>query len=155
VTDYSTAPNYSGATAANTSGTPLDDDRPDVEGKSLGELVGQVASDLSTLMRQELALAKAEVKEDVKQTGKAAGMLGGAGFAGYMVALFVSVAIMWALGNVMDLTWAALIVAVIWGIVGAILYSIGRKRLQQANLKPEQTVETLKEDVEWARNRRS
>jgi hypothetical protein len=57
VTDYSTAPNYSGATAANTSGGPLDDDRPDVEGKSLGELVGQVAIDLSTLMRQELALA--------------------------------------------------------------------------------------------------
>jgi hypothetical protein len=82
-------------------------------------------------------------------------MLGGAGFAGYMVVLFVSLAIMWALGNVMDLTWAALIVAVIWGIVGAILYSIGRKRLQQANLKPQQTVETLKEDVEWARNRKS
>jgi nitrate/nitrite transporter NarK len=96
-------------------------------------------------MRQELALAKAEVKAEATKTGKAAGMLGGAGFAGYMVALFVSIALWWALANGMDEAWAALIVAALWAVVGAVLYSMGRTRLKSVHPKPERTVETLKE----------
>ena len=104
-----------------------------------------MSNDLSTLMRQELALAKAEVKAEATKTGKAAGMLGGAGFAGYMVALFVSLALWWALANGMDEGWAALIVAALWAVVGAVLYSMGRARLKSVHPKPERTVQTLKE----------
>ena len=120
-------------------------DRPEVHGRSVGDLISEVSNDLSTLMRQELALAKAEIKAEATKTGKAAGMLGGAGFAGYMVALFVSIALWWALANGMDEGWAALIVAALWAVVGAVLYSMGRARLKSVHPKPERTVQTLKE----------
>ena len=70
----------------------------DVGDASVGELFSEVAQDMSTLMRQELALAKAEVKEEAVKAGRAAGMFGGAGFAGYMVLLFASIAAWWGLG---------------------------------------------------------
>src|SRR4051794_7448575 len=120
-------------------------DPPDVGQQSVGELIGEVSRDFSTLMRQELELAKAELKTEVAKTGKAAGMLGGAGFAGYMVALFLSCALWWGLANAMDAGWAALIVAVIWGVIGAVLYATGRKKLRTVNPKPERTVETVQE----------
>jgi hypothetical protein len=120
-------------------------EQPEVHGRSVGELIGEVSNDLSSLMRQELALAKAELKAEATKTGKAAGMLGGAGFAGYMVALFASIALWWALANGMDEGWAALIVAALWAVVGAVLYSMGRSRLKAVHPKPERTVETLKE----------
>jgi hypothetical protein len=117
----------------------------DVSNSSVGELFGQVTQDLSTLMRQELELAKAEVKQEVTKTGKAAGLLGGAGFAGYMVLLFASIAAWWGLANVMDQGWAALIVTAIWAVIGAVLYTVGRRRMQEVNPKPERTVETVRE----------
>ncbi len=128
-------------------------DRPDVEGRSVGEIVSQITSGLSTLMRQELELAKAELRQEAAKTGKAAGMFGGAGLAGWMVALFASLALMWALGALMPLGWAALIVAVLWAIVGAVLFIQGRNKMRQVRPVPEQTVHTLKEDVQWAKNR--
>ena len=118
---------------------------PDVSEASVGELIGEVSRDLSTLMRQELELAKAEIKTEVSKTGKAAGMLGGAGFAGYMVMLFLSIALWWGLENVMDAGWAALIVAAVWGVIGAVLYATGRKIMRTVNPKLERTVETVQE----------
>ena len=117
----------------------------DISNVSVGELVGQVAQDLSTLMRQELDLAKAEVKQEVTKTGKAAGMMGAASFAGYMVLLFASIAAWWGLANVMDQGWAALIVTGIWAVIGAVLFLVGRRRLKEVNPKPERTIETVKE----------
>ena len=117
----------------------------DISDSSVGELIGQVAQDLSVLMRQELDLAKAEVRQEITEAGKAAGMLGGAGFAGYMVLLFGSIAAWWGLANVMDHGWAALIVAGVWAVVGALLFAVGRGRMKQVNPKPELTVETVKE----------
>ncbi|AUZ33092.1 hypothetical protein C3B78_00360 [Arthrobacter sp. PGP41] len=111
---------------------------------SLGELLGDVTRDLSTLMRQELELAKAEAKQSATKAGKGAGMLGGAGMAGHFVLVFLSLALMFALGALMPLGWAALIVAVIWGIIAAVLASIGRKELKQIKGLP-QTGETLSE----------
>ncbi|SNT63823.1 Putative Holin-X, holin superfamily III [Streptosporangium subroseum] len=125
---------------------------PEAREPSLGELVGEIGEDLSKLVRQELLLAKAEVREEAAKAGKAAGLLGGAGFAGYMVAVLVTLAVMFGLGNVMDLGWAALIVAVIWAVAGAALYVSGRARLRQVSPTPERTVETLKEDARWARD---
>jgi Putative Actinobacterial Holin-X, holin superfamily III len=121
-----------------------DDGHPDVEGTSVGSLIGEVTRDLSTLMRQELALAQAELKAEVSKTGKAAGALGAAGFAGYMAVLFLSISLWWALGHLIGNGWSALVVAVLWGIVAAVLYASGRKKLQQVNPTPERTVDTLK-----------
>jgi len=123
--------------------------------ESLGEMVSQLTSDLATLTRQEMALAKAELRDEAKKAGKGAGMLGGAAFAGWMLALFLSLTIMYALGEVMDLVWAALIVAVLWGIVAAVLYTSGRKALSEVNPKPEQTVDSLKEDAKWLKTQKS
>ncbi|MDF2052109.1 phage holin family protein [Arthrobacter sp. Cr_A7] len=114
------------------------------ENASLGELLGDVTRDLSTLMRQEVELAKAEAKQSATKAGKGAGMLAGAGVAGHFVLLFLSLALMFALGALMPLGWAAVIVAVIWGIIAAVLASIGRKELKQIKGMP-QTGETLSE----------
>jgi hypothetical protein len=127
------------------SGPNTSADRIDVEDHSVGELMGNVTRDLMTLLRQEIALAKAEVKVEAKKAGKAAGMLGGAGFAGYMVLLFLSFALWWALANVMDQGWAALIVAVVWAVIGGVLYATGRGELRTVNPTPERTVETVKQ----------
>ena len=115
----------------------------DIGEVSIGELVGNVTRDLSTLMRQELALAQAELKAEASKTGKAAGALGAAGFAGYMAVLFLSICLWWALGNLIGNGWSALVVAAVWGVVGAVLYASGRKKLREVNPLPERTVETL------------
>lgn len=112
---------------------------------SAGELFAEISRDLSSLMRQEFALARAELKEEAVKSGKSAGMLGGAGFAGYMVLLFGSIALWWGLSNVMDQGWAALIVAAIWAVIGAVLYAVGRRWLREVHPVPERTAETLKE----------
>ena len=131
------------------------DSRPDVENQTVGELLGRVTSDLSTLMRQEVELAKVELKEEASKAGKAGGMLAGAGAIGYLVLVFLALALMFALDSVMPTGWAALITAVILGIIAGVLFVMGKKRMAQVNPKPEQTVETLKEDVQWAKNRNS
>ena len=135
-------PSVSASTASATTGSVND---TDVSKQSVGSLISEVTNDLSTLMRQEMDLAKAEIKEEVTKTGKAAGMLGGAGFAGYMLALFLSIAAWWGLANVMDEAWAALIVAAVWGVIAAVLFASGRKKMREVNPKPERTVSTLKE----------
>ena len=111
---------------------------------SLGELLGDVTRDLSTLMRQELELAKAEAKQSATKAGKGGGMLAGAGVAGHFVLLFLSIALWYALGELIGLGWSAVVVAVIWGIIAAVLASIGRKELNKIKGMP-QTAETLQE----------
>lgn len=134
---------------------PAEGGRPDVENRSVGDLLGKVTTDLSTLMRQEVELAKVEIKEEATKAGKASGMLAGAGAVGYLVLVFLALALMFALDSVMPTGWAALITAVVLGAVAGVLFVLGKKKLAQVNPKPEQTVETLKEDVQWAKNRNS
>ncbi|MGV9273446.1 phage holin family protein [Streptomyces griseosporeus] len=131
--------------------------QPDQDGsyggdRSVGQLLSQVTSDLQTLFRQEVELAKAEVRQEATKAGKAAGMYGGAGFAGYMVLLFLSLAAVLGLANVMDGGWAALIVTAVWAVVAAVLYTRGRAQMRAVSPKPEQTVETMKENAQWARH---
>jgi uncharacterized membrane protein YqjE len=121
------------------------------EGRSLGDIVGEIARDLGSLVRQEMDLAKVEIKNEISKAGKGAGMLGGAGVAGHLALLFLSVTVMFALGQVMDLVWAALIVTVIWAVAAAVLAASGRKHLQQVDPKLQATTQTLKEDAQWAR----
>ncbi len=127
--------------------------RLDVGDVSVGELISNVTRDLSTLMRQEFELATAELKQEVIKSGKAAGSLGGAGFAGYMVLLFLSVALWAALANVMHPGRAALIVAALWAIIAAVLYATGRKQLRRVQPTPERTVDTLKDIPDALRGR--
>ncbi|HYO34777.1 MAG TPA: phage holin family protein [Geodermatophilus sp.] len=127
-------------------GTPTTEaGRPDVEGVSIGQLISEVTTDLSVLMRQELELAKAELKVEAKKAGQGAGMFGAAGLAGLMTVIFLSIALWWALSHLVGHSWSALIVVVLWAIVGAVTFSIGRKRFQQVNPKPERTVDTLQQ----------
>jgi hypothetical protein len=119
---------------------------------SVGELIGNISNDLSQLFRQEVELAKAELKQEATKAGKAAGMLGGAAFAGYLAVVLLSFALVFALANVMDDGWAALIVAVLWAIIGAVLYANGRKKLKTVDPTPRRTVDTIKEDAKWLKN---
>jgi uncharacterized membrane protein YqjE len=123
-----------------------------VENTSIGELIGNISNDLSQLFRQEVELAKVEMKQEATKAGKAAGMLGGAAFAGYLAVVLLSFALVFALDEIMPMGWAALIVAVLWGIVGAVLYSAGQKKLKTVDPVPRRTTETLKEDAQWLKN---
>jgi hypothetical protein len=114
------------------------------ETSSLGELLGDVTRDMSTLMRQEVELAKVELKQSATRAGKGSGMLAGAGVAGHFVLVFLSLALWWALGQWMGLGWSGVVVAIIWGIVAAVLVSTGRKELKAIQGLP-QTAETLQE----------
>jgi uncharacterized membrane protein YqjE len=137
--------------------------RPDVDlavqpkqpDRSLGELFTEMTSDMSTLIRKEIELAKVETKEEMGKVGKASGMLVGGIVAAHMALLILSFALAWLLDEVMPTPLAFFIVGVIYVIVAAVLVSSGRKKLRDVNLKPEQTVQTLKEDVEWAKAQRS
>ena len=121
---------------------------------SLGELFSDLTTDMSALVRDELSLAKVELKEEITKAGRAGGMFGGAALAGYMTILLLSFAAAWGLAEVMAIGWAFLIVAVIWGIAAALLYLRGRDQLQKVHPKPEQTIDTLKEDVRWVKKQK-
>jgi hypothetical protein len=125
---------------------------PDPGDTSIGELIGNISNDLSQLFRQEVELAKAEVRQEAAKAGKAAGMLGGAGFAGYLAVVLLSFALVFGLANVMDAGWAALIVAAIWGVIGAVLFVTGRNKLKAVDPMPRRTVDTIKEDAQWLKN---
>jgi hypothetical protein len=120
---------------------------------SVGELLGDVTRDLSTLVRKEVELAKAELREEVSQAGKAGGMFGGAALAGFLAVLFVSYAVWWGLSNVMDEGWAALIVAVIWAIVAAILLVNARTKMRQLRAVLPRTKQTAREMPQAMRGR--
>ena len=111
---------------------------------SLGDLLGEVTRDLSTLIRQEIELAKAELKQSGTRAGKGGGMLAGAGVAGHFVLLFLSIALWYALGTLMGLGWSAVVIAVIWAIIAAVLATIGRNNLKAVKGLP-QTGQTLSE----------
>lgn len=111
---------------------------------SLGDLLAEVSRDISTLMRQEVELAKAELKQTAKQTGKGAGLFGGAGVAGLFTLLFLSIALWWALGYLMGNAWSAVVVAGVWGIVAAVLYLTGKKEFDEVEGMP-QTVDSVKQ----------
>lgn len=136
MTEYS--PSATGAHAAEPAGAS----GRVMPAESIGEVFGDLTRNLSTLMRQEVALAKAEAKQSAVQAGKGIGMFVGAGVAGFMVLLFLSISLWWAIGNAIGRGWAALIVAAIWLVIGIILFVVGRGQLQRAKGLP-QTGDTL------------
>jgi uncharacterized membrane protein YqjE len=122
--------------------------------RPVSDLVKQLASQTSTLVRQELDLAKAEMTEKATIAGKGAGLIGGAAVVGLLAAGALTACLILVLSEAMDAWLAALIVAVVMGAVAAVLGLAGRNKVRQATpAVPEQTVETVKEDVEWAKTR--
>ena len=115
---------------------------PAKEERSIGELMGDVSRDLSLLLRQEVELAKAELKESGSRIGKGSGMLAGAGVAGFLTLMFLSISLWWGLGYLMGNVWSAVVVAIIWAIVAAILVSVGRSELNRVRGLPT-TAETV------------
>ena len=120
--------------------------------RSLGEIVGSITTELSTLVRQEITLAKTELRQDAKTAGKGAGLLAGAGVAGHLFLIALTGLIVIALGDLIGYGWAALIVTVIWGIVAAVLAKSGQKALKAVPPPLEKTTVTLKEDAQWAKH---
>ena len=128
--------------------------RPDdPRDRGLGELVKDLASQTSTLVRQEIKLAQVELTQKGKLAGKGAGMLAGAAVAGLLgLGAFTALLII-ALDGALPLWLAALIVTLIWLAVAAVLGMSGKKALQASTPPAPQTVETVKEDIQWAKTR--
>ncbi len=119
---------------------------------STGELIKQLSEQTSTLVRQELDLAKAELAQKGKTAGVGAGMLGGAGVTGLLALGALTATLILLLAEAMDTWVAALIVTAIWAGAAGILALAGRDRVREGMPPaPEQTVESVKEDVQWAK----
>jgi len=126
-----------------------DSRRIDPQEPSLGELLGGLVGNMQDLIRGEVGLAKQELKEEAKQAGVGAGMLAGAGVMALVGLIFVGLTATYALTLVLPGWAAALLVAALFLIVGFVLYSLGRQRLQRIDPVPRQSIESLKEDTEW------
>jgi uncharacterized membrane protein YqjE len=124
----------------------------DLHGKPVGELLKQLSEETTSLVKQEIDLAKAEMSEKGKQAGLGAGMFGGAGVSGLLALIFLSLAAVAALDTGMRTWLAALIVGVVWAAAAGALALTGKNRVQQATPPaPEQAIESSKEDVQWAK----
>ncbi len=114
----------------------------EVPDRSIGEVMGDISRDLSTLLRQEVALARAELSDSATKAGKAAGMLAGAATGAFLTLLFLSLALAWALGTAIGFGWAALVVGLLWAVVAAALAVTGRSELGRVRGLPK-TAETV------------
>jgi hypothetical protein len=126
--------------------------RTDARERPIGELVKDLSEQTSTLVRKEIELARAEVTERGKVAGKGAGLLGGAAVAGLLALGALTAALIALLDKAMATWVAALIVMALWAVVAAVLASAGRSALKRATPPAPQTVETVKEDIQWAKN---
>jgi hypothetical protein len=124
----------------------------DLREESMGALFAQLSDDLSTLMRQELRLAQAEMTEKGKKAGVGIGMFGGAGIVTFLALQALTACLIALLATAMDVWVAALIITVIYAAGAGVLALTGKKQVSEATPPvPEQTVDTLKEDVQWAK----
>ena len=120
-------------------------DLPDPSLRSVGELLGDITADLSTLMRQEMDLAKAELRETADHAKAGGAMFGGAAVSGQLALLFLSLALWWALGDLIGLGWSALVVGLLWAVVAGALAAAGRARLRQMTPVAQRTIDTTKD----------
>ena len=119
--------------------------------QSLGELVATATRDLSQLVHQEVELAKVEIKREVVAAGKGAGLFGGAGFTGVFALIFLSIAAAYAFGELVPLGWGFFIVGALYAVAAAVLAFVGKKKISEVG-PPEKTIETVKDDVAWAKH---
>ncbi|MFL6204542.1 MAG: phage holin family protein [Acidimicrobiales bacterium] len=135
---------------------PHDPAEPIAPDQSLGELMGRMTSDVGSLISTQIELAKVEIKEEVSRAGKGAGMVGGGGLAAWFALLLLSMGIAFGIGNAIDsVGWGFVLVGLVYALIAAVLVLKGRQQITSATPIAEQTMETLKEDVEWARQQRT
>jgi uncharacterized membrane protein YqjE len=124
--------------------------------QSLGDLVTRMTSDVGQLLATQIELAKVEIKEEVARAGKGAGMVGGGGLAAVIGVLLLSFAIAYWLADAFDdLGWGFFAVGLVWAAVAAVLVLKGKQHINSTTPIAEQTIESIKEDVEWARQQRT
>jgi uncharacterized membrane protein YqjE len=133
----------------------VDRTKPKSPDKSLGQLFGDLSNEFSDLMQTHVELAKVELRSESVRAARAAGLFGGAALAGYMALVLLSFAAAWGLANVMAAGWAFLIVGAVYAALAAALFTQARQRFKDVNIVPQQTVESLKENVQWARQKMS
>lgn len=126
----------------------------DLRERPVAELLRDLSQQTGTLVRQEIDLAKAELAQKGKQAGAGAGLFGGAGVVGLLALGALTACFIAALQTAMPIWLAALIVAVVYAAIAGALALAGRARIRKATpAAPEQTIETVKEDVQWAKTR--
>lgn len=123
--------------------------------RSIGAVIGDAIGNLQDIVRSEIQLAKTETREEAVSAMRASGMLVGGVIAGLYALGLLLLAIAWGLSEFMDLWLALGIVFLVMAVIAGILIAVGKSRLSQINPKPEQTMETLKEDVAWAKRQMS
>ena len=136
---------------------PSDTERvtePKQPDRSLGELFSDLGGELSTLVRKEMDLAKAEAREEVRRARQSGMAFGVAAVAGLVVVMFASAALAWLLDQWLNRALAFAIVAALWAVIAAVAVQAGKRRVAEMEALP-RTVETLKEDVEWAKQQRT
>jgi uncharacterized membrane protein len=129
--------------------TRVEDDR------SVGQLLSDVSKELQALMRKELELAKAEAKEELEKATAAGKAFGVAGLMGYLALVMLSFAAAWALTAIIPTGWAFFVVGVIFALVASVMALRGREKIQEFHPVPQETAETLKEDVAWLKSHKS
>jgi hypothetical protein len=122
------------------------------EDRSLGELFAELAGDTSTLVRQEMALAKAELTQNATRVGRHVGSLAIGGAFGYAALLALTAAAIIGLGRIIPLWAAALVVGVVLAVVAWLLVSGALRALRETEVAPRRTIETLKEDAQWVKD---
>ncbi len=133
---------------------PPEPERGAEDERSVGELLRELSAETSTLVRQEVQLAKAELTEKAKQAGKGAGLLGGAAVMGLALLGAFTAFLIAVIALAVPVWLSALIVTVLYGVIAGVLALAGKKALQQAGpAKPQQTIDTLKEDAQWTKTR--
>lgn len=131
---------------------PTEPKQPD---RSLGELFGDLSQEFAELVRTQTELAKTEVRTQTDKAKKMAGAFGGAAVAAYMALLMLSFAVAWGLSEIMPEGVAFLVVGIVYAAAAGVLFLRGRSRAREMSIVPQDTVESLKEDVQWARRKMS
>jgi uncharacterized membrane protein YqjE len=134
---------------------PRDPSQPIDPEQSLGELLGRVSRDFSELVSTQVELAKVEIREEIAAAGRGAGILTGGAFCAYLAVILLSFAAAWGLSEIVPEGVAFLIVGAVYAVAAAVLLPKGKDRLSQVRPVPEKTAETVKEDVQWAREQMS
>lgn len=134
---------------------PHDPSQPINPEQSLGELLGRVSRDFSELVSTQVELAKVEIREEIAAAGRGAGILTGGAFCAYLAVILLSFAAAWGLSEIVPEGVAFLIVGAVYAVAAAVLLPKGKDRLSQIRPVPEKTAETVKEDVQWAREQMS
>jgi uncharacterized membrane protein YqjE len=136
---------------------PMPDPTQPVEAdQSLGDLVTRMTTDVGQLVSTQIELAKVEIKDEVARAGKGAGMVGGGGLAAFIAVLLLSFAIAYWLADAFDnLGWGFFVVGLVYAAAATVLVLKGKQQITSVTPVAEQTIDTIKEDIEWARQQRT